>query len=218
MTAKTFIIDFDSTILTGESLDELAALALRGHPERAQRLAEIEAITLKAMAGELPYYEALHSKMRLFSAAKTHLQELSKELSRQITPSFWRHRDWLRKHADTIWVISGGFEECIVPIVARLGIAADHVMANAFLFNTAGDIVGCDDQRFLAHTGGKVALVEALNLPRPIVAIGDGYTDYEIRAKGQADEFWAFCENARRPTVVEVADRVLDSFDEVAAL
>jgi D-3-phosphoglycerate dehydrogenase len=54
-----------------------------------------------------------------------------------------------------------------------------------------------------------------LNLPHPIIVVGDGYTDYEIRATGEADQFWAFTEHIERPEVVVGADRTLSSFAEL---
>ena len=39
-----------------------------------------------------------------------------------------------KRNAEMIYVLSGGFEECIVPVVAKLGIAPDHVLANGFRF------------------------------------------------------------------------------------
>jgi hypothetical protein len=39
-----------------------------------------------------------------------------------------------------------------------------------------------------------------------------------VKAAGQAEKFWAFTENVRRQTVVDKADAVLDSFDQVLSL
>ena len=48
-----------------------------------------------------------------------------------------------------------------------------------------------------------------------VVVVGDGWTDYEIRAAGAADRFYAFVETAARPKVTAAADAVAASFDEV---
>jgi D-3-phosphoglycerate dehydrogenase len=45
-------------------------------------------------------------------------------------------------------------------------------------------------------------------------AIGDGYTDYELRESGLANKFFAFIENVERQKVVEKADEVVASLDE----
>jgi D-3-phosphoglycerate dehydrogenase / 2-oxoglutarate reductase len=53
-----------------------------------------------------------------------------------------------------------------------------------------------------------------LNLQGEIVVIGDGFTDYELKASGLANRFYAFTENVERPNVVAVADHITPSLDE----
>jgi D-3-phosphoglycerate dehydrogenase len=45
--------------------------------------------------------------------------------------------------------------------------------------------------------------------------IGDGYTDYEIKASGLANKFYAFTENVSRPSVTAQADHIAPSLDEI---
>lgn len=45
-----YVFDFDSTLISLESLDELASIALAGHPERAARMAALREITSQGMA------------------------------------------------------------------------------------------------------------------------------------------------------------------------
>jgi D-3-phosphoglycerate dehydrogenase len=54
-----------------------------------------------------------------------------------------------------------------------------------------------------------------LGLRGEIVAVGDGWTDYEIRAAGAADRFYAFVENVERAKVVAHADRIARSFGDL---
>jgi D-3-phosphoglycerate dehydrogenase len=216
MNKATFIIDFDSTIIRSETLEELARLALKDRPDREAVMAKLQAITDQGMAGTMPFDESLQKRLKLFGAHKSILESVVAKLGRDITPSVLKHKNWFRRNRGRIYVLSGAFEECVVPVAEQLGITPDHVLANAFEFDASGMIVGYDKTRPLGQAGGKVRQVEALNLPRPIIVIGDGFTDYEIRAAGAADEFWAFCENVNRPSVAEKADRVLLSFDEVA--
>jgi len=217
MPKPTFIIDFDSTLVRSESLDELARLALHGRTDRETVLRQLREITAQGMTGTLTFDVSLARRLKLFTANQSHLSVLTEFLQHDITPSVLRHRDWFRHNRDHIYVISGGFEEYIVPVVATLGIAPDHVLANAFQADEHSNLIGHDDTRLLAHAEGKVRQVAALGLPHPVIVIGDGYTDYEIRAAGEADEFWAFCENVERPSVSRHADRVLASFDDIAA-
>lgn len=215
MAQATYIIDFDSTIVRCESLEELARFALYRREDREIALRQLQDISAQGMAGSLPFDVSLRRRLELFIANRDHLDQLTAYLKREITSSVLRQRDWFKQNREHIFVLSGGFEEYIVPVVAELGIAADHVWANAFRFDRYGGIIGYDTGRHLAQAGGKVRQVATLELSHPVIAIGDGYTDYEIRAAGVADEFWAFCENITRPSVTAGADRVLTSFDEV---
>lgn len=137
---------------------------------------------------------------------------LNGELATRLSPSAVRRSDWFKANAERVYVVSGGFEEIIKPTVERLGILATNVYANTFLFDDTGNIVGHDPGRLTAQAGGKAVQVRELELCRPIIAIGDGSTDLEIRLRGEADEFWAFTETVTRPGVIEHADRVLTTF------
>ena len=215
MSSTNYVIDFDSTIITCESLDELAAIALRGRADRASALLQLQNLTNLGMAGKLAFDESLQKRLELFAPTDKHIHELVTKLGNCITPSFWDNRDWLKANADRIYVISGGFEECIIPIIEELGLRADHVLANAFTTDGRGTATGHDTSRHLSKAGGKIAQVRALALSGPVIAIGDGYTDYEIRKSGEADAFWYFAENIERDAVMPHADKVLYSFDEV---
>lgn len=214
MQHTTFILDFDSTLVTVESLDELARQSLVNHADKHQIMQHLEHITHRGMTGEITFDESLQSRLRLFAATNADITGLSNYLLAHISPSALRAHDWFAKNRDHLYIVSGGFEEYILPVAEKLGIRADHVYANRFeyLDNT---VVGFDDKRRTSQQGGKAAQLAALKLSHPIIAIGDGYTDYEMKAKGLADEFWAFTESVERPQVIKKADRIVRSFDEV---
>ncbi|MBC7569123.1 MAG: phosphoglycerate dehydrogenase [Spirosoma sp.] len=208
------MIDFDSTFTKVEALDVLGEISLVGRPDRADVLAEIQAITDRGMAGEISFTESLDLRLGLLHAHRDHLPALIETLMGKISDSFTRNKDFLTENADRIYIISNGFRAFIVPIVTSLGIQADHVFANTFLFDDAGAIVGFDRENPLSANGGKSAVIKSLSLDGEVYVIGDGYTDYEIRAAGLANRFYAFTENVMRPSVVEKADHVAPSLDE----
>jgi D-3-phosphoglycerate dehydrogenase / 2-oxoglutarate reductase len=208
----TYIFDFDSTLIRLESLDELARIALGGQPEQAARVAKLQRITSMGMTGNLSFGESLRRRLALFQAHQLHVAKLVECLQDAWTPSIWQQRDWFRAHAGRVYVVSGGFADYIVPLVSTLGIMPDHVFANQFLFDACGTIVGFDERNLLSHPQGKAKVVMNLGFKRQVIMIGDGYTDYEVRALGGADQFWAFTENITRPQVVRLADRILDSW------
>lgn len=212
------IIDFDSTFVSVEALDELAGIALRGTDDRDQKVAEIEAITRDGMEGKIGFGESLSRRLKLFSAKPEHVDELVKLLKSRVTPSVRAERKFIADNADNIYVMSGGFREFIVPVVREFGIAADHVLANTFTRDKHGAVTGCDETNPLSHGGGKLKALLALKLPGQVVMVGDGYSDYETRVKGAADVFIAFTENVDRKSVRERADGVARDFGQVVEL
>ncbi|NTU46486.1 phosphoglycerate dehydrogenase [Candidatus Roizmanbacteria bacterium] len=209
-----FVIDFDSTFVQIETLDRLAEIALEMNPKKDQLVQQIKEITQKGMNGEIPFSTSLHSRLALFKLKKEHLQRLHLELRSKITPSVLRNKAFFQHYASQIYIISGGFREYIVPLVAEFGISEDHVCANTLVVNNKGEITGCDETNVLAQEKGKIKQIKALQLPGKIHVIGDGYSDYEIKAAGQAHSFYLFTENMAREVLIPKADAILPSFDE----
>jgi len=209
-----FVIDFDSTFTKVEALDVLGELSLVGRPDRDDALNQIKTITDRGMAGELSFTESLELRLKLLRAHRDQLPALIEALMGKISDSFQRNRDFLVENADHIYIVSNGFREFIVPVVASLGIKADHVLANTFVYDEAGNIVDFDRSNPLSANGGKPQVIRGLELAGDVYVIGDGYTDYEIRESGAAARFYAFTENVLRPRVVEKADFTAPSLDE----
>ena len=210
-----FVIDFDSTFTKVEALDILGEISLQNHPEREKRLFLIKDVTDRGMAGELSLRESLEARIEILDAHKDHLSELVFRLSKMISKSFKRNKNFLQDNAERTYIVSNGFRDFIVPVVQQLGIKPSHVFANEFVFDDNGQIVDFDRANVLSSNGGKVKLVKSLNLDGEIHMIGDGYTDYEVKEAGVAKKFWAYTENIERDTVKAKADHIAPSFDEI---
>jgi len=208
------IIDFDSTFVTVESLDELAHIVLKDNPESAQRLEMIKAITRAGMEGSIPFDESLSKRLKLLNINQKDIHAATIVLAKKVTPSFKRNKQFLMENSQNILIISGGFYEMIIPIVSEYGILEDQVFANKFVYKGTSRIAHVDSQNIMAQSGGKVAQANALGLAGEIHVIGDGYTDYQIKSEGPAKKFFAFIENIRRNSVCEVADVVLSNIDD----
>ena len=208
------IIDFDSTFVTVESLDELAHIVLKDNPESVQRLETIRAITRAGMEGSIPFDESLSKRLKLLNINQKDIHAATIVLAKKVTPSFKRNKQFLMENAQNILIISGGFYEMIIPIVSEYGILEDQVFANKFVYKGTSRIAHVDSQNIMAQSGGKVAQANALGLAGEIHVIGDGYTDYQIKSEGPAKKFFAFIENIRRNSVCEVADVVLSNIDD----
>jgi D-3-phosphoglycerate dehydrogenase / 2-oxoglutarate reductase len=212
------ILDFDSTFVRVEALDELAGIALRGAQDRAAQVKRIEEITRDGMEGKIGFGESLARRLRLFSAGREHLDELVQLLRDHVSESVMENREFFAENADRIYIISGGFKEYIEPVVADFGIRPDHVLANTFVKNKRGDVMGCDTENCLAQDAGKVQALRGLGLDGQVVMVGDGYSDLQTRVQGVADVFVAYTESVDRPEVAERADRVAHNFGDVVQI
>ncbi|MBX7249892.1 MAG: phosphoglycerate dehydrogenase [Caulobacteraceae bacterium] len=215
MSAPAFIVDFDSTFTRVEALEVLAELALADHPEREAAQAEVRRLTDLAMGGEIGFGEALRRRIELLRPRREHFAPLVERLRGEVSASIRRNRDFFERNAGRIWLVTGGFHDYVDDIAAEYGLRPDHVLANRLTWDADGTAVGLDAANPLSRDGGKVEAVRGLQLSGPVVVVGDGWTDYEIRQAGAADRFHAFTENVARPRVVAAADQVSASWDEV---
>ncbi len=209
-----YVIDFDSTFTKVEGLDELAAIALKGHKDRDKIVGEIKAITDRGMAGEIGFAESLKARVALLPANRTHVADLIEFLMGKISDSFARNEAFLRENAPSVYIVSSGFKDFIVPVAKSMGVLEENIYANTFVYDADGNITGYDESNLLSQDRGKVKLLQSLDFEGDIYAIGDGYTDYELRESGLANKFFAFTENVSRKKVTDVADEVVASFDE----
>lgn len=212
---KYFIIDFDSTFIKYEGLEELANISLHDNPQKQLILKKIAALTNKAMGGEMSFDESLCERLKLLTITQQQVQQTAEKLKKDISISIIRNKNFFQKNHKNIYIISGGFKELIVPVVASFGIPEDHVFANTFIFDHNDTVIGIDKNNFLSQDNGKVKQLEALGLQGEIYAIGDGHTDYQLKKVGLAKKFIAFTENIERATVMKNADTIAPSFDDI---
>ena len=211
---KCFIIDFDSTFIKVETLDVLCEIALIYSKEKAGTVKKIKEITDLGMTGELSFRDSLEQRIHLLKANKTHVYQTIEKLKLEVSESFKRNKGFLKKYSDQIYIISNGFKEIIEPVITNYGLKARNVYANDFTFDHNGCIDGFDRDNVLSQDGGKTKLVESLNFQGEVYVIGDGYNDYQIKAAGMADKFYAFTENVKRKIIVEKADHEIPNLDE----
>ncbi|MFK6999734.1 phosphoglycerate dehydrogenase [Flavobacterium oreochromis] len=214
-TTKTFIFDFDSTFIQVEALDELSVI-VHGKTNAAQKiLSAIQEITNLGMEGKITLKESLFKRIQLLQAHRDHLEELIKELKGKISTSVIRNKNFFKLHKEEVYIISNGFKEIIVPIVQEFGIKPQNVLANTFEFDHQGKIVGFDQKDELCENKGKALKIQSLNFEGEVIMIGDGYTDYETLQYGVVSKFYAFTENVRRQVVLDLAEKIAPSLDEI---
>jgi D-3-phosphoglycerate dehydrogenase len=210
-----FIIDFDSTFTQVEALDILGEISLATDPDRDRKLQSIIDITDKGMDGTLTFRESLEQRVLILNATKSQISNLIDALKLKVSKSFERNKEFLQENAGNIYIISNGFKDFIIPIVADYGIQESNVFANEFVYDETGKIIDFNRDNPLSKNNGKAETIRRINLDGDIYVIGDGYTDYEIKASGLANKFYAFTENVSRPRVTSQADHIAPSLDEI---
>ncbi len=205
------IIDYDSTFIKVESLDELSKNS-KNFNKKIHK--EIIKITELGMEGKISFSESLEKRLKLIESDKEDVQNTLKVLENQITDSFKENEEFLKNYSEQIFIVSSGFHELIDPIVTRYGINKNNIFANNFLYEK-NKIIGFNKNNPLSKSHGKVEIVKSLNLKGKVIVIGDGYTDYEIKRDGYADTFFLFIENIKRDSIIKSADYLLKSLDQL---
>ena len=70
MIPNYFIIDFDSTFISKESLDELASYSLRKSKTKNIILNKIHTLTNDGMNGKITFYDSINTRLKLINATK----------------------------------------------------------------------------------------------------------------------------------------------------
>ncbi len=218
MTASTtiFVFDFDSTLVTLESFDELLNLALGEQLEKTALQAKITAITDAGMNGEIDLAESLTRRLELAQISQIHIDATIALLVSSITPGIEKVIAHLHARGDKVCIMSGGFLEMILPIAKTLSIATENCFANEF-YKTDGIVTGIDFANPLSRSSGKAETIAKLtaNSNADVICIGDGMSDAIPFLQGVATEFWGFFQNVDRPKVREKATRSFESSAEL---
>jgi HAD superfamily phosphoserine phosphatase-like hydrolase len=209
---RTVIFDADSTLVGIEGIDWLAQLRT---PDLARRVAEL---TSDAMAGGISLGSVYGARLAMVAPTRRELDALGAAYVGAVAPGAVALVRALRSAGIRPLIVSGGLHAALLPLGAHLGIPADDVHGVRVNFHADGTYDDFDRASLLAAQGGKAALVRSLRLARPVVAVGDGVTDLEIRANGDADAFVAYTGFVTREAVVRAAESQAGSFDALRAL
>ena len=205
-----FIIDYDSTFIKVESLDELSKIS-NGDNETINN--KISEITNLGMEGKISFSDSLRKRIELIECNKEDIVKTVEILEKKVSDSFKNNISFLKNNAENILIVSSGFHELIEPIVIKYGIKKENIFANKFLYDN-NKVIGYDKKNPLSKSQGKVNILKELKLKGEVHVIGDGYTDYEIKKEGLANYFYLFIENIKRESVVKSADYLLKSLDQ----
>jgi phosphoserine phosphatase len=168
------------------------------------------------MKGELPIEAVYGERMRIVKPTLLEIQQLGKVYIERMARHAAETIAELRASNIEVVMVSGGLREAILPLAEELGVDKKNVHAVSVFFNQDGAYAGFDDASLLTRQSGKRTIVGQMHLKGPILAVGDGMTDCEIKPVVQG--FAAFTEFTRREAVIERADYVVENFDQLRDL
>eukprot|EP00467_Chlorarachnion_reptans_P009728 CAMPEP_0114496158 /NCGR_PEP_ID=MMETSP0109-20121206/5617_1 /TAXON_ID=29199 /ORGANISM="Chlorarachnion reptans, Strain CCCM449" /LENGTH=237 /DNA_ID=CAMNT_0001673405 /DNA_START=221 /DNA_END=934 /DNA_ORIENTATION=+ len=209
--ADAVCFDVDSTVVTEEGIDVLAASL---SPEKGEKVAEY---TANAMGGSVPFHVALSARLEIMEPSMQDIDKCMTEHPLEFSPGLEAFVAALKKRGTTVYLVSGGFRQMINPIADVLGVDKDvEVYANNILFKEDGAYAGFDEKEFTSRAGGKPRVVEMLKETKgykTVVMIGDGATDMEARPPASA--FIGYGGIAVRAAVKEGADWFVTDFQDL---
>ncbi len=197
---RIVMLDMDSTLIEQEVINLLG--------QAAGKSSEIEAITEKAMAGDLDFKTALIERVSLLKGLDHNiLSQVRDQIS--LTKGAKKLVDELHQQGHKVGVVSGGFIEVIEPILKSLEI--DFYRANKLKIQD-GVLTGEIDGPLIDSHAKRMALEEFADQEQvqleQTVAIGDGANDLEmIKAAGLGIAFNA------KPKVAAAADTTISNQD-----
>lgn len=206
MQYRSVILDVDSTLTTIEGIDWLAAL--RG-PEV---LARISDVTERAMRGELLFEGVYAARLEVVRPTRDEVASLGQEYVKQVAPGAKESIEKMISSGVRVIMVTGGLYDAMIPLADYVGIT--EVYAVPVYFNEKGEYAGFDEHYPSARQRGKRNLVTEIHLDRPVLAVGDGITDAEM--KPVVDAFCAFTGVTAREEVLRYADFQVKTFDELA--
>jgi phosphoserine phosphatase len=208
---KSVVVDVDSTLSAVEGIDWLAS-------RRSDTLrATITETTSRAMRGEIQLADIFASRMDLVAPSQEDVAALAEEYLSRLEPGAPKSLAKLTNAGVRVVLVSGGIREAILPLARHLGIPDHDVNAVAVYFAEGGAYKGFDQNSPMTRNGGKAELVHSLSLEKPILGVGDGITDLEVRTAmpPAVDAFAAYTGVIDRPSVTSAADYVIRSFEEL---
>ncbi len=169
------VADMDSTLITSESIVEIARVA--------GVAAKVEALTLEAMQGRIDFADALMRRVQL--VAGTPLAQVE-ALGRAavLSPGAQTLCATMAAHRARLVMVSGGFTAMAAPVAARLGL--DRFVANEFVVIEGALSGGLKLPLIDAAMKAEVLQEEAQALgmdQQQILAVGDGANDLPMLAE-----------------------------------
>jgi phosphoserine phosphatase len=173
---RLLVMDMDSTLITIETIDELADLV--------GLKPQVAAITERAMRGEIEYDESLKSRVALLAGLDESALDRVYDERLKLSPGAQELLTRVKQAGIKILLVSGGFTRITERLKPRLGL--NYARANT-LEASGGKLTGKITGRIVNAEGKHEELIrvrDALGIERSqIIAIGDGANDLKFMAE-----------------------------------
>jgi phosphoserine phosphatase len=173
---RLLVMDMDSTLITIETIDELADLV--------GRKAEVAAVTAQAMRGEIEYDESLRRRVAALQGLDAGALDRVYQERVRLSPGAETLIAGVKRAGLRTLLVSGGFTAITERLKARLGL--DHTLSNTLgvahgrlTGEIMGSIVNADAKR-----DALIRVRNELGIRREqIVGVGDGANDLRFLAE-----------------------------------
>lgn len=202
--------DFDSTLVSIETLDVLINSQLESETQKA----EIKAITQQGMTGKLPLFESLSKRLAVVKIHQKHIQDFGHALPQKLTHNIVPTINTLQSKGHTVHILSGGFKDYMQLCAKTLNIPLKNVHANTLTYNKHGYITGFDQSNPLCQNGGKSKIIQKQNIKETCIMVGDGYTDLEVFKDKACTHFIGFGIHTQRDIIKKEAKHFANNMDK----
>lgn len=205
-----FIFDFDSTLITIESLDYVLSKISGGKFDK-----QIEEITNLGMDGKIDLKTSITKRLEICGITKNGLENAALQMKEYITPGITEIIENLHDNGHKVYIVSGGITQLILPVANKLNIPPENCFANTIFFEKDGSFAGLDLESPLLYKNGKSKALEHFSiLDNDTVMIGDGYTDLEVHIHNQSIKFIGFGVNIKRDSVKDKSPIFVNTMNE----
>jgi len=173
---RLLVMDMDSTLITIETIDELA--------DMVGLKPQVATITAQAMRGEIEYDESLRCRLALLKGLDESALVRVYDERLQLSPGAERLLAQAKNHGIKTLLVSGGFSQVTDRLKSRLGLDYTYsnklgIVAGKLTGEVLGRIVNADAKR-----DELIRVRDELRIDRgQIIAVGDGANDLKFMAE-----------------------------------
>lgn len=196
----TVIFDFDSTLISCESLEVILEEKIQDQPEQINKIHEI---TELGMSGKCAFGESLAKRLAIAQPTLQDVNNFALKASQFLTPGLKGLIEDLQKASVAVWIVSGALRETLIPLGLELGIPLEQICGVQLKWHPNGTFDRLDKEDPFSRSKAEGVRHLSKKWTTPSVGVGDGMTDYALFAQNHVKHFIAYTEHVRRPILLD---------------